>query len=173
MQNQLEGLSFNFRFIVVVVFFFHRCVDVNARCFLCPASINEMPTPASVFVFIRTSYKIFYNPFRVIKVKLTYSRYSLFHHHQSHSTNKVKNHRGKRRWGLKLIRSYMETPCLWPSEGNKYGDRQLTKNICHWVCYKKPVVVFRGLINIYMNTFSHTWTVQIAKSPRISHVLFT
>ena len=83
MQNQLEGLSFNFLYccccIFIFIFFFvHCCIDVNARCFLYPASINEMPTPASVFVLIRTSYTKFYNPFRMIRVKLAYCRYSLF-----------------------------------------------------------------------------------------------
>ena len=34
---------------------------------------------------------------------------------------------------------------------------------------KKSVVVFWGLINIYVSTYSHTRTVQIAKSQRISH----
>ena len=101
-SNSKASLSTFFLLLLLYLyFFFHCCIDVNARCFLYPASINEMPTPASVFVFIRTSYKIFYNPFRMIKVKLTYSRYSLFHHHQSHSTNKVKNQRGKRRWIFK------------------------------------------------------------------------
>ena len=37
------------------------------------------------------------------------------------------------------------------------------------VIFKEPVVVFSGLINIYMSTYSHTGTVQIAKSQRISH----
>jgi len=32
------------------------------------ASINEMPAPDAVFVFIKISYKIFYNRFRVIRV---------------------------------------------------------------------------------------------------------
>ena len=32
------------------------------------ASINEMPAPDAVFVFIKISYKIFYNRFRVIRI---------------------------------------------------------------------------------------------------------
>ena len=28
---------------------------------------------------------------------------------------------------LKFIRQWIETPCLCPSEGHKYGDRKLTK----------------------------------------------
>ena len=28
---------------------------------------------------------------------------------------------------LKFIKQGMETPCLCPSEGHKYGDRKLTK----------------------------------------------
>jgi len=35
---------------------------------LYPTSINEMPAPDAVFVFIKISYKIFYNRFRVIRV---------------------------------------------------------------------------------------------------------
>ena len=59
-------------FIAVVVFFFLLLYficgdDVDVRCFLYPASVSEKPTPDSVFVFIRTSYKIFYNRFRVIR----------------------------------------------------------------------------------------------------------
>ena len=38
----------------------------NARCI--PASINEMPAPDAVFVFIEISYKILYNRFWVIRV---------------------------------------------------------------------------------------------------------
>ena len=48
---------------------------------------------------------------------------------------------------------------------------EASKNICRRVCYKKPVVVFWGVINIYMSTCSHTGTVQIAKSQLISHFL--
>ena len=65
---------------------------------------------------------------------------------------------------LKFIRLCMETPCLRPSEGHKYGGRKLTKTYVMEFCYKG-----RGLINIYMSTYSHPRTVQIAKSPRISH----
>ena len=57
-----------------------------------------------------------------------------------------------------------------PSQGHKYGARKLTKTYIFEICYKKPVVVFWGLINIYMSTYSHTRTVQIAKSQRISHI---
>ena len=35
---------------------------------LYPASLNEMPAPDAVSVFIKISYKIFYNRFRVIGV---------------------------------------------------------------------------------------------------------
>ena len=42
--------------------------DVNARCILYLASINEMPAPDAVFVFIKISHKMFYNRFRVIRV---------------------------------------------------------------------------------------------------------
>ena len=59
---------------------------------------------------------------------------------------------------FKFIRLCMETPCLCPSEGHKYGGRKLTKTYVMEFC-----------INIYMSTYSHSRTVQIAKSPRISH----
>ena len=44
---------------------------------------------------------------------------------------------------------------MWRPEANK--------NVYHRVCYKKLVVVFWGLINIYMSTYSHTSSVRIAK----------
>ena len=53
----------------------------------------------------------------------------------------------------------METPCLCPSEGHKYGGRVLTKTD----------VIARRLINFYMSTYSPTGTVQIAKFQQISH----
>ena len=71
MQEPLEGISFNslYYFLHCRIFFFFLCGDdVSARCILCPASINEMPAPDAVFVFIKISYKIFYNRFRVIGV---------------------------------------------------------------------------------------------------------
>ena len=37
---------------------------------------------------------------------------------------------------LKYIRLRMETPCLCPSEGHKYGKRKLTKT-CHLVLLQK------------------------------------
>ena len=49
---------------------------------------------------------------------------------------------------LKFIRLCMETPCLCPSEGHKYGSRKPTKTYVIEFGYKKPVVVFLGLINI-------------------------
>ena len=71
---------------------------------------------------------------------------------------------------LKFIRLCMATPCLCPPEGHKYGGgRKLTKTYVMEFCYKKLIVVFWGLINIYMSTYSHSRTVQIVKSPRISH----
>ena len=35
---------------------------------LYPVSINEIPAPDAVFLFIKISYKLFYNRFRVIRV---------------------------------------------------------------------------------------------------------
>ena len=52
---------------------------------------------------------------------------------------------------------------IWRPEANKIYVIEF--------CYTRPVVVFRGLINIYMSTYSHTRTVQIAKSPRMSPFL--
>ena len=57
---------------------------------------------------------------------------------------------------LKFIRLCMDTP-------------EANKNRCHRVCYQKPIVVFWGLINFYMSTYSHTGTVQIATFQQISH----
>ena len=71
MQEPLEGISFNslYYFFSLLYFFFLCGDDVSARCILCPASINEMPAPDdAVFVFIKISYEIFYNRFRVIRV---------------------------------------------------------------------------------------------------------
>ena len=70
---------------------------------------------------------------------------------------------------LKFIRLCMETPCLCPSQGHKYGGQKLTKTYVIDFCYKKPVVIFWVLINIYVSTYSHTRTIQIAKSQQISH----
>ena len=73
---------------------------------------------------------------------------------------------------LKFIRLCMETPCLCPYEGDKYGDRKLTKTYVIDFYHKKLVVVFRGLINISISTYSHTRTVQIAKSQRMSFLTY-
>ena len=62
---------------------------------------------------------------------------------------------------LKFIRLCMETPCLCP---HKCGGRKLTKTYVTEVCYKKPVVIFWELINIFLSTYSRTRTVQTAKS---------
>ena len=69
----------------------------------------------------------------------------------------------------------MEAPCLCPSEGHKYGRGKLTKTYVVKFCYKKPIVVFLGLIDNYnyMSTYSHSRTVQIAKSQRISYLFLT
>ena len=62
MQKPLEGMSLNFLhlfFFLSLLYFLYGDV-VNARCILYPASINEVLAPDTVFVFIKTSYKIFY-----------------------------------------------------------------------------------------------------------------
>ena len=73
MQEPLKGISFNSPFVFFAAVFFFIFIffcgdDVSARCILCPASINEMPAPDAVFVFIKISYKISYTRFRVIRV---------------------------------------------------------------------------------------------------------
>ena len=110
------------------------------------------------------------------------------HHHQNHSTNKVKNQRGKRRWIFKQCRKdsglcnvsceemftqiykAMYGDAMFVSLGGAQIWRpEANRNICHRVFYKEPVVVFLGLINIYIRTYSRARTVQIVKSQRISY----
>ena len=114
------------------------------------------------------------------------------HHHQNHSTNKVKNQRSKRRWTFKQSRKDLglcdfscgrySKKCFTQIYKAMYGDAmfvslwgaeiwrpEANKNICHRVCYQKSVVVFSGLINFYMSTYSRKGTVQIAKFQQISH----
>jgi len=128
----------------------------------------------------------------IVLIKLLNCRFSLSHHHQNHSTNKVKNQRGKRRWIFKQCRKdsglcnvscgRYSKKCFTQIYKTMYGDAMFVslwgaqiwrpegnKNICHWVFYKEPVVVFWGPINIYMRTYSQARTVQIAKSQRISY----
>ena len=103
---------------------------------------------------------------------LVYCRFALSHHHQNHSTSNVKNHRGKRRWIFKqcrkdsglcnVSRGRYSKKCFTQIYKAMYGDAmfvslwgqiwrpEANKNICHRVFYKDPVVVFWGLINIYM-----------------------
>ena len=45
---------------------------------------------------------------------------------------------------LKFIRLCMETPCLCPSEGHKYGGRKLTSTYVIEFCHKKPVSSSEG-----------------------------
>ena len=112
--------------------------------------------------------------------------------HQNLSTNKAKNQREKSRW---IFKQFSKDSCLCHASCGRhskkcfaqiykvmYGDAMFVslrgaqiwrpegkKNVFQRVCYKKSVVVFWGLINIYMTTYFHTRTVQIAKSQRISH----
>ena len=126
----------------------------------------------------------------------TYCQFSLSHHLQNHSTNKANNEKGTRRWIFKECRkdsgpckvSYgkYSKKCFTQICKAAYGDAmfvslwgaqirrpEANKNICHRVLYKEPVVVFWGLINIYMRTYSHARTVQIVKSQRISYFIFS
>ena len=118
--------------------------------------------------------------------------FSLSYYHQNLSTNKVKNQREKSRWIFKQFSKDSglchascgrhSKKCFAQIYKVMYGDAKFVslrgaqiwrpegkKNVFQRVCYKKPVVVFWGLINIYMTTYFHTRTVQIAKSQRISH----
>ena len=134
---------------------------------------------------------------QLLKAKVTTSlhqtsRFSLSNHHQNHSTNKVKNQRGKRRWIFKQCRKdsgvcnvscgRYSKKCFTQIYKAMYEDAMFVslwgaqiwreannKNICHRVFYKEPVVVFWGFINIYMRTCSHARTVQIVKSQRICY----
>ena len=63
MQEPLEGIPFNFALV-----FIHYCIFFMMQRSLYPASINEIPAPDAVFVFIKISYKIFYNRFEVIRI---------------------------------------------------------------------------------------------------------
>ena len=107
-----------------------------------------------------------------------YCQFSLSHHHQSHSTNKVKNQRDKKRWIFKQSR---KDPGLWNDSCRRYSKKSFTQIykalygdamfVPHWgeqiwlpeankkFCYKKPVVGFWGLINIHMSTYPHKRTV--------------
>ena len=67
---------------------------------------------------------------------------------------------------LKFIRFCMETSCLCPSEGHKYGGLKLTKTYVKEFRYKKPVAVF-SLLRAHKHL--PVYELQIAKSPRISH----
>ena len=42
----------------------------------------------------------------------------------------------------------METPCVCPSEGHKYGGQKLTETSVIEPCYKKRVLIFRKLVDI-------------------------
>ena len=52
MQERLEGISFNsiYCFFFFSLLYFLYGDDVNARCILYSASINELPAPDSVLV---------------------------------------------------------------------------------------------------------------------------
>ena len=66
----------------------------------------------------------------------------------------------------KFIEILMETPCWRPSGWRPETNR----NICHWVLLQKREFISSGTQKHFKNnTFSNTWTVQIAKFPEISH----
>ena len=146
----------------------------------------------SVHWFVLTFYALVEFRPLVDDIFLTYCRFSLSHHHQNHSTNKVKNQRGKRRWIFKQCRKdpglcivscgRYSKKCFTQIYKAMYGDAmfvslwgaqiwrpEANKNICHRVLYKELVIVFWGLINIYMRIYSHARPVQIVKFQRISY----
>ena len=64
MQELLEGISFNFAFV-----FIHHCIFfMMMERSLYPASINEIPSPDVMFVFINDKLQIFYNHFMLIRI---------------------------------------------------------------------------------------------------------
>ena len=63
----------------------------------------------------------------------------------------------------------METPCLCPSEGHKYGGRKLTKNMSSSLLSKACSRLLRAHKVLYEYLFPYTGTVQIAKFQQISH----
>ena len=58
---------------------------------------------------------------------------------------------------LKFIRLCIETPCLCPSQGHKYGSRKLSKTCIIEFCYEKPVDCrfLRACKHLYEYLFSY------------------
>ena len=76
----------------------------------------------------------------IVLIKLLNCRFSLLHHHQNYSTNKVKNQRGKRRWILNSAAVCLATSTMSSSSMQK----KLWENIILFqtldetlVCYQR------------------------------------
>ena len=63
----------------------------------------------------------------------------------------------------KFIELCMETPCLCPSEGHKYGGRNVT-NICPWVLLLKRKIIALKLRGIERNVSSSARTVKLSET---------
>ena len=75
----------------------------------------------------------------------------------------------RRNFLLKFIEICTEKPCWCPSVWAPTWRPETNRSICHWVLQQKREFIPRGTLKHYNNTFSKTWTVQIAKFPEISH----
>ena len=64
----------------------------------------------------------------------------------------------------------METSCLCPSEGHKYGGRKVTET-CHLVLLLKRKITALELRHIERNISSSASTVQLAKNKVTTHLL--
>ena len=63
----------------------------------------------------------------------------------------------------KFIELCMETSCWCPYGLAPTWRPESNRNICHWVLLRKRAFNSRGTHKHYSNTFSNTWTVQIAQ----------
>ena len=68
----------------------------------------------------------------------------------------------------KFIEICMETPCWSPSGWAPTWRPETNRNIIHWVFLQKREFISRGTQEHYNNTFSNTWTVEIAKFSKIT-----
>ena len=64
----------------------------------------------------------------------------------------------------------METSCLCPSVGHKYGGRKVTET-CHLVLLLKRKIIALELRHIERNISSSASTVQLAKNKVTTHLL--
>ena len=71
----------------------------------------------------------------------------------------------------KFIEIGMETPCWCPSTWAPTWRPKFNKTICYWVLLQKRKFISRGTQKTIKWYFFYTWTVLIAKFPKISHFL--